>query len=102
MQAFPLTLTHIVVSGDGHGGSGSRALLGEVVAELEDAGVVLQHAGDLHLYRVSQLLPLQRGKEGSFTSDVIITCLFQSFCILDFGLICTAKEFDCTNDISAI
>lgn len=56
-------LTHVIVSCDGHGGSGPRALLAEVVAELEDTGVVLQHGGDLHLYGVTQLLPLSEEDE---------------------------------------
>lgn len=59
-HAVGALLTHVVVSRDGHGGSGAGALLGEVVAEFEDAGVVLQHGGDLHLNRVSKLLPLQQ------------------------------------------
>jgi len=57
---FCCLLTHVVVPRDRHAGPGARALLREVVPELEDAGVVLQHGGDLHLHRVSQLLPLWR------------------------------------------
>lgn len=57
-HAAGVVLTHVIVSRDGHGGSGAGTLLGEVVAEFEDAGVVLQHGGDLHLNGVSQLLPL--------------------------------------------
>lgn len=64
-------LTHVVVSRDGHGGSGAGTLLGEVVAEFEDAGVVLQHGGDLHLNRVSQLLPLQRTGEEKAVSEKV-------------------------------
>lgn len=58
IRVVMVLLTHIVVPGYGHGCPGARPLLCEVVAELEDAGVVLQHGGDLHLYRVSQLLSL--------------------------------------------
>lgn len=57
-------LTHVVVARDRHGGAGARPLLLEVVAEAQDAGVVLQHGGDLHLHRVSQLLPLWGGQSG--------------------------------------
>ena len=57
MRRFEI-LTHVVVSGDGHGGPGPGPLLGEVVAELQYAGVVLQHGGNLHLHRVSQRVPL--------------------------------------------
>lgn len=64
VKIFRASLTHVVVSRDGHGGSGTGTLLGEVVAEFEDAGVVLQHGGDLHLDRVSQLLPLHGREEG--------------------------------------
>lgn len=56
-------LTHVIVSCDGHGSSSARTLLGEMVAELEDAGVVLQHRGNLHLNWVSQLLPLYQREE---------------------------------------
>ena len=55
---FGAFLTHVVVPCDGHGRSGAGTLLGEVVSEFEDAGVVLQHGGDLHLHGVAQLLPL--------------------------------------------
>lgn len=56
-------LTHVIVSCDGNSRSGAGTLLGEVVAKSEDAGVVLQHGGDLHLHRVSQLLPLRQTGE---------------------------------------
>lgn len=36
-----------------------------MVAKLEDAGVVLQHGGDLHLNRVPQLLPLSGDESGA-------------------------------------
>lgn len=52
--------TEVVVLGDGGRGAGARALLGEVVAELDDAAALLQHLGDLHLHRGAQLLPLRR------------------------------------------
>lgn len=63
IEVFLQFLTHVIVSCDGNGRSGAGTLLGEVVAESEDAGVVLQHGGDLHLHRISQLLPLHRTGE---------------------------------------
>lgn len=67
-RAVVACLTHVVVSRDGHGSSGAGTLLGEVVAEFEDAGVVFQHGGDLHLDWVSQLLPLYPERRGDLNN----------------------------------
>lgn len=42
--------TQVVVLRDGCGCSGARSLLGEVVAKLHYAGVLLQHFSYFHLY----------------------------------------------------
>lgn len=42
-------LTEVIVSGNGYGCPGAWALLGEMVSELDNAGIVLQHCSDFHL-----------------------------------------------------
>lgn len=51
--------TQVVVLRDSCGSSGARSLLGEVVAKLHYAGVLLQHFSYFHLYSSTQLLPLK-------------------------------------------
>lgn len=76
-------LTHVIVSCDGHGGSGTRTLLVKVVAKLEDAGIVLQHGGDLHLNCVAKFLPLNQKTEGG---SHLISFAFGLSYMLNIGL----------------
>lgn len=51
--------TQVVVVHHGVGAAQAGALLGEMVAELQQRGVFLQNAGDLHLHLVAQRLALE-------------------------------------------
>lgn len=51
--------TQVVVVHHGVGAAQARALLGEVIAELQQRGVFLQNAGYLHLHLVAQRLALE-------------------------------------------
>lgn len=62
MSVWP---TQVVVVHHGVGASQARPLLGEMISKLQQTGVFLQHAGDLHLHLVAQRLALEfwRGRE---------------------------------------
>lgn len=54
-------ITQVIILGDGGCHPCSWPLLGKLVSKLEDARILLQHLGNLHLHGCSQLLPLPAG-----------------------------------------
>lgn len=66
-----VSCTQVVVLGDGCSRPGAWPLLGKVITKLHYGAVLLQHLGYLHLYVGAQLLPLERTKTQTHTSQVV-------------------------------
>lgn len=74
--ALGCVLTQVVVFCDCSSGAGSGTLLGELVPKLHDARILLQHLGDLHLRRRTELLPLRANI--THIGNISIRCAYVS------------------------